>query len=104
MPFPHCYRLKTQTERKIFYYTEKHNSTTNPIVLGETIDAKTFILDINVLLNDNANINLEMQVINEKNWPELNMLTSEKDILKEASETVYTLTQEEKNPSPVSSS
>ncbi|WP_022760719.1 Rpn family recombination-promoting nuclease/putative transposase [Butyrivibrio sp. AD3002] len=43
---------------------------TNPIVLGETIDAKTFILDINVLLGDNANINLEMQVINEQNWPE----------------------------------
>ncbi len=41
---------------------------TNPIVLGETIDSKTFILDIKVLLNDNASINLEMQVINEKNW------------------------------------
>ena len=41
---------------------------TNPIELGSTIDAKTFILDIKVSLNDSAIINLEMQVINEHNW------------------------------------
>lgn len=41
---------------------------TNPIELGDTIDNKTFILDIKVSLNDNAVIHLEMQVINEHNW------------------------------------
>ncbi len=46
----------------------------NPIVLGETLtkdfDSKIFVLDINVLLNDQTLINLEMQVIDYKNWPE----------------------------------
>ena len=42
----------------------------NPIVLGNTIDEKTFVLDINILLNNSAIINLEMQVINEHNWQE----------------------------------
>lgn len=41
---------------------------TNPIELGDDIDDKTFMLDINVLLNDSAMINLEMQVVNEHNW------------------------------------
>ena len=43
---------------------------TNPIVLGESINDKTFFLDIRVNLNQNTLINLEMQVINEHNWPE----------------------------------
>ena len=43
---------------------------TNPIILGDSIDAKTFVLDIRVLMNENTIINLEMQVINEKDWPE----------------------------------
>ncbi len=43
---------------------------TNPIKLGESIDAKDFYLDINVLLNDHTKINLEMQVINHGDWPE----------------------------------
>jgi predicted transposase/invertase (TIGR01784 family) len=34
----------------------------NPIILGEAIDDKTFILDIHVLLNNNSMVNLEMQV------------------------------------------
>ncbi len=42
----------------------------NPIELGETIDTKTFFLDVRVILNDHARINLEMQVINELNWVE----------------------------------
>ena len=42
----------------------------NPIELGETIDEKTYILDIKVELNGNSIINLELQVINEGNWPE----------------------------------
>ena len=43
---------------------------TNPIELGRSIDDKTFFLDIKVLLNSDTVINLEMQVINEQNWPE----------------------------------
>ncbi len=43
---------------------------TNPIKLGEDIDEKTFILDINILLNNNAILNLEMQVTNQHNWTE----------------------------------
>ena len=42
----------------------------NPIILGETVDEKTFILDINIVLNDNTLINLEMQVENLYNWEE----------------------------------
>ena len=41
---------------------------TNPIELGEDIDAKEFILDINVLMNDSTSINLEMQMENQLNW------------------------------------
>jgi predicted transposase/invertase (TIGR01784 family) len=41
---------------------------TNPIQLGEAIDNKEFILDINVTLNDDTVINLEMQVENLHNW------------------------------------
>ena len=43
---------------------------TNPIELGETIDNKTFFLDVRVMMNDHACINLEMQVVNEYNWVE----------------------------------
>lgn len=42
----------------------------NPIILGECISDKTYILDINVLLNGKTIVNLEMQVIDEKDWPE----------------------------------
>ena len=41
---------------------------TNPIRLGDTIDTKTFVLDINVVMNQYHVINLEMQVINLNNW------------------------------------
>ena len=40
----------------------------NPITLGESIDDKTFILDISIFLNNNTVINLEMQVKNLSNW------------------------------------
>ena len=43
---------------------------TNPIFPGEDFDAKEFILDIEVILNNNMFINLEMQIVNEQNWPE----------------------------------
>ena len=46
----------------------------NPIVLGkaltEDFDSKTFVLDINVLLNSQMLINLELQVVDYHNWPE----------------------------------
>ncbi len=41
---------------------------TNPIRLGEQIDNKTFVMDINLRLNDDTNINLELQVLNQGNW------------------------------------
>lgn len=43
---------------------------TNPLLPGDSIDMKEFILDIQVVLNNNILINLEMQVVNKKNWPE----------------------------------
>lgn len=45
-------------------------SIANPIELGDAIFSKDFLLDIKVQLNDRIIINLEMQVINEHNWPE----------------------------------
>lgn len=42
----------------------------NPIELGKSIDHKSFILDIKVILNNATLINLEMQVINHGFWPE----------------------------------
>ena len=42
----------------------------NPVELGEDMDDKTCILDIKVCLNGHTVINLEMQVVNEGNWPE----------------------------------
>ena len=47
---------------------------TNPIILGDSIDAKTFILDVKVIMNEHTVINLEMQVINEQDWPERSLL------------------------------
>ena len=41
---------------------------TNPIRLGDSINNKTFVLDINVIMNQHHIINLEMQVINLNNW------------------------------------
>ena len=47
---------------------------TNPIELGASIEAKDFVLDITVLLNNNALINLEMQVQNELNWKDRSLV------------------------------
>lgn len=46
----------------------------NPIELGTYIDDKDFILDLKVLLNGSIIVNLELQVINEHNWPERSMV------------------------------
>ena len=42
----------------------------NPVNLSRNLTGKEFIMDINVILNDDTLINLEMQVANEYNWPE----------------------------------
>lgn len=34
----------------------------NPIVLGERIEEKTFVLDIKILLNNKTILNIEMQI------------------------------------------
>ncbi|MCD8148664.1 MAG: Rpn family recombination-promoting nuclease/putative transposase [Clostridiales bacterium] len=47
---------------------------TNPIELGKSIDAKTFFLDIKILLNNYTRINLEMQVVNRYNWAERSLI------------------------------
>lgn len=40
----------------------------NPIDISEDIASKKFILDLNIMLNNNTYINLEMQVVNQHNW------------------------------------
>ena len=42
----------------------------NPIILGESIDDKTFVLDVEVTVNKKTHLDLEMQVINYGNWKE----------------------------------
>ena len=43
---------------------------TNPILLGDSVADKQFILDIRVLLDGNTSLDLEMQVIKEADWVE----------------------------------
>lgn len=47
---------------------------TNPIDLAGDVTGKEFILDINLILNDDTLVNLEMQVANEQNWPERSLM------------------------------
>ena len=42
----------------------------NPIEPGKSIDDKTFILDLKVIINNKRIINLELQISNERNWPD----------------------------------
>ena len=42
----------------------------NPILPGEAISNKEFVLDIQIFLNNNTYLNLELQVENEGNWPD----------------------------------
>ena len=42
----------------------------NPIVLGQAIDDKEFILDVKITMNNNTIIDLELQVVNYHNWPD----------------------------------
>lgn len=43
---------------------------TNPILTGSNVADKTFILDINITLNNSAFINIELQVANQGDWPD----------------------------------
>ena len=47
---------------------------TNPIILGEQIENKQFVLDINITLNNNICLNLELQVINRTNWQDRSLI------------------------------
>ena len=46
----------------------------NPIELGKSIREKDFVMDVRAILNGNIVINLEMQVVNEHNWPERSLM------------------------------
>ena len=48
----------------------KSAEITNPIELGDSIDDKTYILDVNITLNNESSIVIELQIVNEHNWPE----------------------------------
>ena len=48
----------------------KQLEITNPIDLANDITGKEFVLDINIIMNNNTKINLEMQVVNKHNWPD----------------------------------
>ena len=50
--------------------TIKRLTIRNPINLAEDISGKDFILDIEVMMNDDQLINLEMQITNKHNWAE----------------------------------
>ena len=47
---------------------------TNPMILGEQIDNKQFVLDINITLNNDICLNLELQVINRTNWQDRSLI------------------------------
>ena len=43
---------------------------TNPIILGQAIGDKEFLLDIQVTVNGQMKLNIEMQIVNYGNWKE----------------------------------
>lgn len=46
----------------------------NPIVLGESIDDKTCVLDIKILLNNSKRLNIELQTSDYKDWQDRSLL------------------------------
>ncbi len=42
----------------------------NPILLGEAINEKDIILDLHILLNNSEQLNIEVQVVDQHDWPE----------------------------------
>lgn len=53
----------------------------NPIILGEDISRKDIVLDLRILLNNNAILNLEMQVNNEGNWDDRTLYYLSKNLV-----------------------
>ena len=47
---------------------------TNPILLGESINDKMYIMDVKIELNKSTMLNLEMQVIREIGWEDRSLL------------------------------
>ena len=47
---------------------------TNPIIPGESVDMKTVMLDIKLILNDRSVVNLEMQNLDKGDWPERSLV------------------------------
>ena len=47
-----------------------HLQILNPIMPGDTITDRGIVLDVNVEINHDSRIDLEMQVVNEHDWPE----------------------------------
>ena len=62
---------------------------TNPIILGQRVTDKMIVLDINVIFNKGSRINLEMQVVNEYNWPERSTLYTCRNFSKQNKGTKY---------------
>ncbi len=52
----------------------KEIKITNPIMQGVAIQDKEFILDIQVMLNNEQVLGLEMQVANERNWTDRSLV------------------------------
>ena len=42
----------------------------NPLLPGDTVKEKAFVLDIHILLNNDSVLNIEMQVNNHGDWPD----------------------------------
>lgn len=62
--------LKHLTCALMHLHPEEVESVTveNPIVLGEAIESKEFILDVKVALNKKEILNYEMQVVRQEGW------------------------------------
>ena len=46
----------------------------NPIFPGDNINDKSIVLDLLITLNGNRKLNIEMQVLNRKDWPERSLI------------------------------
>ena len=46
----------------------------NPIILGETIDEKSCVMDVRILLNSKKRLNIELQTTNYGDWPDRSLL------------------------------
>jgi len=46
----------------------------NPIFPGDSVNDKSIVLDLLITLNGNRKLNIEMQVLNRKDWPERSLI------------------------------